>query len=163
MWAGRGTLGAASPHFPTGFRVGTSHVTGPAWTQLWARRGRIDVTDRAAPSGSCAVLSWVNRAPTRETRPPALASHAQTPPPLVMIGNVMPGAAALSLTWDTRATMDACIHIDTRTAPGLARAHGPPNCTRPHRNMNCAPVGASLYARRFHGAPVKPLRFLQGR
>ena len=51
-------------------------------TQMWVATGRMGVTDRAAPSGSCAVLSWVNRAPTRETRPPALASHAQTPPPL---------------------------------------------------------------------------------
>nr|DAV32286.1 MAG TPA: hypothetical protein [Caudoviricetes sp.] len=90
----RAKLVAAPPHFPTGFRVGTSHITGHAWTQMCAATGRMGVTDRSASSGSWAVLSWVNRAPTRETRPPALASHAQTPPPPQLIGKVSAGAAA---------------------------------------------------------------------
>nr|DAV36433.1 MAG TPA: hypothetical protein [Caudoviricetes sp.] len=89
----RGKLGAVSPHFPTGFRVGTSHIGGTAWTQMWAATGRMGVTDRSASSGSWAVLSWVNRAPTREAQAHAPPTSARTPPPLLMIGNVIAGAA----------------------------------------------------------------------
>ena len=45
------------------------------------------------------------------------------------------GGDSLSLTRDTRATMNACIHIDTRVGPlGLPARTGLLTCTRPHRN-----------------------------
>ena len=139
MHTPRGKLGAVSPHFPTGFRVGASHIGGAAWTQMWARRGRIEVTDRAAHSWSCAVLYWANRAPTREARPHALASHAQTPPPLQTDRESQRrGGGSLSLTRDTHATMIACMNIDTRVGPlglpartGLLTAHCPRRTKRP--------------------------------
>ena len=137
--------------------MGTSCIDGTPWTQMWVATGRMGVTDRSASSGSCAVLSWVNRAPTRETRPPALASHAQTPPPLQTDRECQcRGGGFLSLTRDTRATMNACMNIDTRVGPlglpartGLLTAHCP-------RRFAYFPAGALLYARRFRGADVKP-------
>ena len=132
----RGMLGAPDPHTSAWFRVGTSHIGGTPWTQLWAASGRIAVTDRSASSGSWAVLSWVNRAPTRETRPPALASHAQTPPPLQLIGNVSAGAAAFFCgpLVGRRAMLTPSAHILNQGRPlGLPARTGVLNARDPTR------------------------------
>lgn len=132
----RAKLVAASPHFPTGFRVGTSHVTGHAWTQMWAATGRMGVIDRAAPSGSCVVLSWVNRFP--EARDPATCAGltcANPAAPATDWESQCRGGGFLSLMRDARATISACIHIDTRVGPlGLPARTGLLTCTCPHRN-----------------------------
>lgn len=156
----RAKLVAAPPHFPTGFRVGTSHISGHAWTQMWVATGRIWVTDRSAPSGSCAVLSWVNRAPTRETRAARAGLTCANPAaPATDRESQCRGGGFLSLMRDARATMNACIHIDTRVGPlglpartGLLTAHSPHRIA-PRRGLRYMPGVFAAHLSSRHAVP----------
>lgn len=131
----RGKLGAASPHFPTGFRVGPSQIDGTSWTQMWAATGRIAGNRSCGPFGE--LRGSLLGKPRPDARDPATCAGLTCANPAALghdRESQARGGGSLSLFRDMRATMIACTHIDTRTAPGLARAHGPPNCTRPHRN-----------------------------
>ena len=117
-------------------------LTGPltAWgrlscTQMCKRRGRIGQQIPALPSFHTfrAGTSWVNRLP--EVRDPATCAGLTCANPAAP-GNDREcharGGGFLSLTWDTRVTMSACMHIDTRVGPlglpartGLLTAHAP--------------------------------------